>query len=160
VSWPMACWLGALATFIVLSSSPMGDPSSVAYPKLNAALVDHVLYLVFCLLVVAPLTVPEARSRIVVATLSNPVARFIGRISYGVFLWHFVVLAVYTGGEVGATGFWVTLAVVLPVTVAIALASYYLIERPALRLRPLLGGAPADPSIVTSPASVGVGSRP
>jgi peptidoglycan/LPS O-acetylase OafA/YrhL len=77
--------------------------------------------------------------------LGSPVPRFLGKISYGIFLWQlfigaafFAVLhlkspfqgGVYTGLQ--AAGI---LAAISVLTIAAATASYYLIERPARRLR-------------------------
>ncbi|WP_158883406.1 acyltransferase family protein [Amycolatopsis anabasis] len=147
---PVRCWLAALAVFVMLCLSPVGEPASSEYPAVDAALVDQALHQLFTLLLVAPLTVPGARSRLVEAVLANPVSRFLGRISYGVFLWHLLVFYVWHGSLFGATGFWKALAVVLAGSVTAGTLSFQLVERPFMRLRPLLGRAPAKPSVVTT----------
>jgi peptidoglycan/LPS O-acetylase OafA/YrhL len=72
----------------------------------------------------------------------SPITRFlegralvgIGRISYGIYLWHWPVFLAITAGEVheGETALF---AVRVLVTFALALASYQLVERPFLRLQ-------------------------
>lgn len=85
---------------------------------------------------------------------SRPV-RFLGTISYGVFLWHVIVLReVADALSLDRTwgGFATLLAVTVPVTVGVAWTSWVLVERPLLRAkdrslartaRQWLGAAPA-----------------
>ncbi|MEO6413749.1 MAG: acyltransferase [Pedococcus sp.] len=82
--------------------------------------------------------------------LSSPPARYLGRISYGIFLWHLPVFeAIYavTGIDYFTGGAIALLALGLPVTVGIAAASERFLERPLLawvheRTRSAPGGAP------------------
>jgi peptidoglycan/LPS O-acetylase OafA/YrhL len=82
--------------------------------------------------------------------LSSPPARYLGRISYGIFLWHLPVFeAIYavTGIDYFTGGAIALLALGLPVTVGIAAASERFLERPLLawvhqRTRSASGGAP------------------
>ena len=73
--------------------------------------------------------------------LSTRVPVAIGRISYGLYLWHFPVFLAVTPAQTGLTiwdaglSFWPLLAVRFVVTFVIALASFMFIERPALRLK-------------------------
>jgi peptidoglycan/LPS O-acetylase OafA/YrhL len=57
--------------------------------------------------------------------LENRVARYLGRISYGVYLWCFVAKAI-----VERLGHGLEHTLLLPVVIALASMSYYLIERP------------------------------
>jgi peptidoglycan/LPS O-acetylase OafA/YrhL len=78
--------------------------------------------------------------------LVNPVIRFIGVISYSMYIWHFVLLQhlwpilsqrVHNDRSDkmnGAVQFAATYAVLIVITVIVAAVSYYLIERPGQRL--------------------------
>ena len=57
--------------------------------------------------------------------LENPVARYLGRISYGIYLWGFVALAVTHSNRHLGHGY-----VVFMVVIALASISHYLVERP------------------------------
>jgi peptidoglycan/LPS O-acetylase OafA/YrhL len=78
----------------------------------------------------------------VVLDTGQPVARLlstrpfvgIGRISYGMYLWHWPVFLVLNGERTGLQGY-VLAALRVAVTIAIAGASFVLIERPVQRLR-------------------------
>ena len=60
--------------------------------------------------------------------------RFIGRISYGIYLWHFVVFTFLSKHFfVGPRIFRIVLG--LSITLAITMTSWYLVEQPALRLK-------------------------
>jgi peptidoglycan/LPS O-acetylase OafA/YrhL len=62
-----------------------------------------------------------------VRVISSTPMRFLGRISYGLYLWHYpftVVLSPKYG--------FLTWAFVLPLTLTFAIISYFVIERPVL----------------------------
>lgn len=73
----------------------------------------------------------------------GPVARllavrplvWLGAVSYGVYLWHWPVFLVLNGERTGWSG-WPLLAARLAVTLAIATASWWLLEQPIRRWRP------------------------
>lgn len=68
---------------------------------------------------------------------SAPVS-YLGRISYGVFLWHLLVLTeIYDlGGIAKFSGhFWLVLAITVSVTLVLAAASHHLLEEPIQRFR-------------------------
>lgn len=62
----------------------------------------------------------------------RPLDDFIGNLSYGVFLCHFLVMWVFFGGQVSG---WAQTLGYLSIAVAIALCMFLLVERPVLRLR-------------------------
>ncbi len=69
--------------------------------------------------------------------LENPVARYLGRISYSIYLWHLVAMTI-----VRATGlrYWPYRICMFALTLAMASASHYLIERPCINLGRRLAG--------------------
>ena len=69
--------------------------------------------------------------------LERRAAVFIGRLSYSMYLWHWAALGVADYVYRDKSHRWQLLAVVL--TAVLSLASYYLIERPMLRLRHRFG---------------------
>ncbi len=66
--------------------------------------------------------------------LANPVVAWLGLVSYGIFLWHYVVANQYGSGGHGLA-FWPLLALTLAASIGAAAASYYALERPLLRLK-------------------------
>lgn len=71
--------------------------------------------------------------------LSRPVVTWLGRISYGIFLWHMFVMAValrvagLEWGEAGLTGFLVLLPLTAAVSVLLAWLSFRYVEEPLRR---------------------------
>ncbi|MBL7498559.1 acyltransferase [Frankia sp. CNm7] len=68
--------------------------------------------------------------------LAAPPLAWLGRISYGFYLWHFPVVAYWGRDLTGEFGRWPAILAVGVLSVVLAAASYYLLERPVLRRRP------------------------
>jgi peptidoglycan/LPS O-acetylase OafA/YrhL len=153
INHPNAFWYAAFVLFVINCLAPFGKIASFDFPKAPAAIAQLVLFLGFGFLVVVPLTVPGASSKFQEALLGNPVVRFLGRISYGIYLWHFAIANFWFlngnlfGSEPlpilafrGRTGFLELALVVVLGSILMATLSYYLVERPALRLSDWLTG--------------------
>ena len=80
--------------------------------------------------VIAGLVAPGARGPAAWALSLGPL-RALGRISYGVYLWHWPVLVFVTPERAGVSG-WTLVALQLALTLGLAVASYFLVERPVL----------------------------
>ncbi|WP_063794621.1 acyltransferase family protein [Microbispora sp. ATCC PTA-5024] len=162
---PNLLWLGALVVFVVNVPKPFGEPGAGTWGAFGQELIMHTLLFAFAVLIVTPLTVPGARSRLIDATLTTPPVRYLGKISYGIYLWHvpFIhlwfknasIFGVHPGTSQsfrGDVGFWPLLAYVMVGTVIVATASHYLIERPVQRLRGRRERAAREPGAALAPA--------
>ena len=108
-----------------------------------------------------------AQFSLVARVLSWRVLTFFGRISYGMYLWHLPLFFFINHARTGLSG-WPLLVVRVVPTVAVATASFYLVERPIRRgtffssLRGLAASVPAVGVVAvaiilaTAPASVSV----
>ncbi len=86
--------------------------------------------------VVVPLIEPDARGWVASLVRSRPMVA-LGRISYGIYLWHFGAIVWVTNHWFDSTGsfrFEKTALVVLPFTLLVAWSSYRLVEVPAMAL--------------------------
>lgn len=83
--------------------------------------------------VVAPVAM-EQRG-LIARLLAMPPLVWLGTISYGVYLWHWPIFMALNGERTGWTG-WPLFAARCGATLAVAAASYWLIEQPVRRWRP------------------------
>jgi len=68
--------------------------------------------------------------------LAHPVVVYLGTISYGIFLWHLVLLRLIQGGlgiPVFGGGFWFLWPAVVLMSVLVASVSWFCVERPLQR---------------------------
>lgn len=93
-----------------------------------------VLQGIVALLLLLPAAFEGTRPTLVSRFLTSRPMAWIGLISYGVFLWHFVI-AQQLGFLGAGFSFVPLLAATLALTIPIAAASYYLLERPILRFK-------------------------
>jgi hypothetical protein len=114
-------------------------------------------------LVVAPVALDQ----------DGPVARvlawrplvWLGAISYGVYLWHWPIFLALNGERTGWSG-WSLFAVRCAATVAVAAASWFLLEQPIRRWRPVivpmlpLAGAMAATAAAVTMLVLPVGAKP
>jgi peptidoglycan/LPS O-acetylase OafA/YrhL len=130
--FPGLFWIGAVVAYYLCTRVNGDAGPGVAY------LLVHLLYAVIAILVFAPaaLTTRGIPARV----LSSRVLRWLGLISYSIYLYHATLIpplvkrhaATWLPGNRFATLIIVTLAVVVPV----AAVSYYVIERPFASLKP------------------------
>ncbi len=66
--------------------------------------------------------------------LGNPVFQYVGKISYGTYLWHFPLFAILSASRMHLIGY-PLLAIRMGVTLIVATGSFYLVEEPVRRGR-------------------------
>lgn len=131
------CWaVGALLLW--LTTTPLGGPLGLELPTAGQALTKHLLYGAAALFLLLPAVFGTAEGTAVRTFLESRPARWTGRVSYGVFLWHLLVLhLVYESlGYAPFTGH-VALVTCLevPLSLAVAALSLRVVEGPALAQR-------------------------
>jgi peptidoglycan/LPS O-acetylase OafA/YrhL len=76
--------------------------------------------------------VVTGRPPIVGRTLSHPLLVFVGKISYGLYLWHYIAFWIVRDHTAGWSQ-WARVPLELGLAFAVAVASYYLLELPIVR---------------------------
>lgn len=137
------CWGVALLLFW-LTTTPLAGPRGLDLPSTWEALVKHTLYGLAATALVLPAVFGTDGRSWVRRLLSSRPARRLGRLSYGLFLWHLLALDLvfrltpltpFRGHAL------VVAALLVPLSLAMAELSLRLVEEPALRWkRPALHG--------------------
>jgi peptidoglycan/LPS O-acetylase OafA/YrhL len=158
-------WIAAIGFYALNCAQPWGIPGAANWQNAPAALVRDVCLQGFSGLIMVPLVVPGASSRFMNVTLGNRPIRYIGRISYGIYLWHFTIMYLrFKSGSVfgkiipvnvllGKYSFWSVLPVVLLGAIAVASISFFVLERPLIKRTERLVKLPilqAEPPITPS----------
>jgi peptidoglycan/LPS O-acetylase OafA/YrhL len=139
---PLACWSAALAV-LAIATTPVAGSLDLTDPAAGQFGSKVVLYTMFAVLVILPVAFgPDTRTK---AVLGSGVARWLGTISYGLFLWHpFVLEMIYqvTGRPEFTGDVLPTYLITVAGAVLLAALSYYVVERPFLRLGHRRSGPP------------------
>ena len=134
-SW-VPCWVSAAMLYVV-AATPAAGPLSLQTPDAFWTSTLHVIVLGLCAAaLVAPVALAPSGHPALDAVLGNRVMRFLGRISYGVFLWQLlIIVAWYDATDRGFRGEVATdLPVLAAASIAVAAVSFFLVERPMRRL--------------------------
>lgn len=116
--------LGLLALGVVIYAATRSIPTT-AYPGIYAIVICVATALLVCAQV--------GQSGISSQLLSWPALVFVGTISYSLYLWHWPVIAIIT--YLGLEKTPAVLAGYFSASLALGIASYYLIEKPLRRVR-------------------------
>lgn len=146
-SQPGACLVIAGAVLLAVSTPIVGPPVLLPATDLQIAAKTTLYAVLGGLVVLAALYAPAGGA--VARVLTHPVLRHLGRISYGVFCVHVLVLHLVTwafGWEQFSGGFVRYLVVTLVISLALAEVLYRLVEAPLSRLRPRGATRPAASS--------------
>jgi peptidoglycan/LPS O-acetylase OafA/YrhL len=128
---PLPFWLFAIAVFLALSLWLPLDPYSLSRAQ---QVVHHLVFGLVAFLLLLPAVFGGERGGLPRRLLANPLLAWIGLISYGIFLWHFAIAGKFGPGE-SDLAYVPSLIAITILSIAVAAASYYLIERPILRLK-------------------------
>jgi len=134
---PGSCWLLALFLFAV-ATTPVAGPR-LLFPSTGWEMVAKtLLYGTAAAFIVLPLVLADQSGSRFIRALSVRPLRWLGELSYSIFLWHLLVLAsVYelTDIKIFQGRFWSVLGLTLAGTMVVSTLSYLLLERPLLRLK-------------------------
>ncbi len=155
VAWVLAGFAFWLVSSAVLPSKPFSPWSPAQY------LERQWLYGVVALGLILPAVVGDQQRGLARRFLRLRALAWLGLISYGLYLWQLTImeamqrLGFTTHGDLSAYVAWPTIALAL--TALVAAASYYALERPALKLKRLVevGGGKAGLRADTVEASSG-----
>ncbi len=128
------CALGAVALFLLVST-PLGGRYGLVGLAPGQTAFRSVSYTVIALLLIAPAVLGPPRHR---AVLESSPLQALGRVSYGLFLVHLVVIDLTFRAldiQPFSGHFLVMTAVSLSLSLVAATVSYVLVEKPALRLK-------------------------
>ncbi|KAB2351866.1 acyltransferase [Actinomadura rudentiformis] len=134
-SWGM-CWITAALLYCV-SSTPLTGVSRFIAASAWTTELHIVLYGLVAAFLIAPVALAPADHPATRQILGNRVMAFLGKISYSVFLWQFVVIYVWfdiTNHPPFTGNLLVDFPVCTLLTVGVSTLSYYLIESPVRRL--------------------------
>jgi peptidoglycan/LPS O-acetylase OafA/YrhL len=149
--------LALAAGVAVLAATPLAGPRTLAVTTTGDAVTKEVLYAVAATLLVLAALVAGPRTRFARLLGSRP-ARWCGHVSYGVFLWHLLVLDAVRkvlgvplfGGHALTVGLLTVIG-----SLAAAGLSWQLFERPLLERwsRPVSASRPAEPDSRVEPGA-------
>jgi peptidoglycan/LPS O-acetylase OafA/YrhL len=131
---PGACWSLALAGFW-LATTQLAGPYGLQGPTIAEALFKHLIYLLVATLLLIPAVFGEADAGWR-RTVCNPFFSWLGRISFGLFLWHPMLLDAIRrvlGIEAFAGGFWISLILTLAAGTIAGTLSWKYLEEPLQR---------------------------
>ena len=133
------CWAAALGVLVTMAySNAFPRPFSAEPVTIGSYMGEHVLYALVALLVMLPAVFGEREGGLPRAIMGLPALRWLGRISYGVFLWHApLLIALHARGFsrlIPGVPFLSLTLFGVPVVIACAWISWRLVEEPALRL--------------------------
>ncbi|WP_176444316.1 acyltransferase family protein [Rhodococcoides kyotonense] len=126
-------WLVAAIAVLAfaLSATPLAGPEGLVRPEPWQFAVKVLLGAILAFALLAPLVLADGSRRH--GILEHPVTLALGRWSYGIFIWHLVVLAMVfpVFGLIPFSGhFLLVLIVTVSLSIPVAAASYALVEEP------------------------------
>ncbi len=109
-------------------------PASPFVGAHDQAFVTALVFGLVSALLLVPAVFAKRGTSVPERVLTHPVIAWLGLISYGIFLWHFAI-ALDLGFIGHKNPFGIVLVGTVAIVIPVAAASYYLVERPLLRLK-------------------------
>ena len=164
--YPSIAWGISLVAFVIVSTMvTRGGFGRTVSP--SAFLTRHELYAVVGFGMVLPAVFGDPRRGVVRRILGNRFLLFLGLVSYGLYLYQLGVLSQLVRWHYESVANATVSSLAWPAacfagTLLLASASYYLVERPALRLKDRVGSRRAGPSdeAIAEPAPAMVPAGP
>ena len=131
---PARALVGAGGCFFLVSA--LGLPLNLAPFEAGKAFVHHALYGLIGGLVVAPAALGPLADRVVGRVLMWRPLEWVGTVSYGVYLWHLMMVVFWiehTGGRSFDANFWLVLLLTLGSSLVLGWLSWIVVERPTQR---------------------------
>ena len=131
-----ACMAVAVGAYVGVSTLFGLEPNHLRYTA-GQILPRHWSYLIIATALLVPIALGSGTNRFVRGVFDHPVAQFLGRISYGIYLWQLFVLGevMEARGEGAFAGnLVIDLVLTTALTIVVATVSYYALERPAQRV--------------------------
>ena len=130
-------WGAAVALYCLLSLRLLPPTAASTALSRSQHVIEHLGLAAVSLLVLLPAVFGQRTPGLVSRFLGNRVFSWLGRISYGIFLWHFPIMfyVADAGGVDWLPGnpFISLSAATLLVIIPLAAMSFYLVERPLIR---------------------------
>ena len=134
---PGLCWALAAALYLAFCLAP-GAPAQLSARTAGSDAVEHVVYATIAALVMAPAVFGEGAGGLPRRILASRALTKVGAVSYGIFLWHYPLLAALPrlglDRLVPGSRFCSALLAIVPVSLACGWLSHRCVELPALRL--------------------------
>lgn len=137
---PGAAWLAAACCYA--GAAALGFPFGLVAPTVGQELARQVLFGLIAALLVAPGVFGDQGRGLVRRLLRSRPLWALGVVSYGLYLWHLTAMERLVEGDrlVGAPSIVPLSVATLVVTVVVAAASWFALERPLLRRVRRVGG--------------------
>ena len=156
---PVLCWSTA-AVLLGLAATPLAGPRGLEMPTAAQFATQQGLYAGIATLVLIPLVFgPPTRLR---SVLGSPVMQWLGGLTYGLYLWHPFVLEMgrrLTGWPAFTGHAWAFAAIGILGGLALAVPTYYLVERPVMRFAGRLTSRPGRRTTVPPVVLTDVAAR-
>ena len=101
----------------------------------SQALWTHLAFALSALLLMLPAVFADDAGGAPRRLLAHPAIAWLGLISYGIFLWSYPVTVELVQRSGRDLAFWPLLGATLAISIPVAAASYYGLERPMLKLK-------------------------